>query len=369
MSAILEEALQQLAAERLVKHAVLGVESVDGQLSWIGAAGSAQPDGTPMGARTPYFIASITKLYIAAALLKLQEQGVLSTGDLLCAHLPHSLIGQLHRYRGVDFTGELTLQHLLSHTSGLPDWIVDRPRGRSSLLEGIAAESDRSIDLAQMLEYVRSELEAHFPPQSPGKAKPRVRYSDTNFQLLIGVLEHRLEMPFGQVLRNLILEPLGLENTVLCDPAGGHEPMPATVWAGATPLRIPRLMASFRDLYSTARDQLDFLRGLTQGQLLSDELSLRQMQRWNSFGVPRDLASLQLPGWPIQYGAGMMRFQVPRILTPFKPVPAVIGHTGASGSWLFFCPEKQLFLCGTVDQVAAAPLPFRFLPRLLRALE
>jgi hypothetical protein len=71
------------------------------------------------------------------------------------------------------------------------------------------------------------------------------------------------------------------------------------------------------------------------------------MQRWHRFGLPKDLASLRLPGWPIEYGIGLMRFELPRILTPFRPVPAVIGHTGSLGSWLFYCPARDLYLAGT----------------------
>jgi hypothetical protein len=63
----------------------------------------------------------------------------------------------------------------------------------------------------------------------------------------------------------------------------------------------------------------------------------------------------------------MMRFSMPRFIPPFQRVAAVIGHTGVTGSWLFYCPEMNLYLCGTVDQATAAPLPFRYLPRLLRA--
>jgi D-alanyl-D-alanine carboxypeptidase len=74
------------------------------------------------------------------------------------------------------------------------------------------------------------------------------------------------------------------------------------------------------------------------------------------------------PTWPIQYGLGIMRFQIPRLFSPFSPVPALVGHSGSTGSWLFHCPERGLLLAGSVDQVAAAAIPYRFLPKVLRLL-
>jgi D-alanyl-D-alanine carboxypeptidase len=70
----LQELLDGLVAREDVQHAIVAVESGDRSFRWIGAAGAANPDGTPMRGNTPFFVASVTKLYIAAAVLKLQER-------------------------------------------------------------------------------------------------------------------------------------------------------------------------------------------------------------------------------------------------------------------------------------------------------
>ena len=74
------------------------------------------------------------------------------------------------------------------------------------------------------------------------------------------------------------------------------------------------------------------------------------------------------PTWPIEYALGIMRLRMPRFLRPFFRTAEIIGHTGVSGSWLFHSPEHDLFMAGTVDQTAAAPLPFRFVPKVPLAL-
>ncbi len=70
---ILQEQLQRLVTARHIHHAVAAVESMDGNFKWSGAVGIAYPDGTPMTPETPFWIASITKLFTAAAILKLHE--------------------------------------------------------------------------------------------------------------------------------------------------------------------------------------------------------------------------------------------------------------------------------------------------------
>lgn len=85
------------------------------------------------------------------------------------------------------------------------------------------------------------------------------------------------------------------------------------------------------------------------------------------FGQGLDPATLRRPGWPIEYAHGVMRFELPCWLAPFGRPPAVVGHTGSTGSWTFHCPDRDLDLVGTVDQAKAGPLPFRSLGAMLRA--
>jgi hypothetical protein len=99
---------------------------------------------------------------------------------------------------------------------------------------------------------------------------------------------------------------------------------------------------------------------------------------WNRFGFPLDRAALRLPSWPIEYGLGLMRFhdpilsligRLPRAIRPIYSAPAVIGHTGSTGSWLFYCSKLDLFLSGTVDQATAGAIPFRLVSKILRIVD
>ncbi len=144
---------------------------------------------------------------------------------------------------------------------------------------------------------------------------------------------------------------------------------PAAVFVGERAIEAPLALASLRDLYSTGADLVTFLRALTSGAAFDDPATARAMQEgWRRFGFPFDAAALRQPNWPIEYAMGTMRFQLPWFLDPRRRTPPVVGHTGSTGTWAFHCPEPDLYLAGTVDQATAGPLPFRFVPRLLREL-
>jgi hypothetical protein len=77
---------------------------------------------------------------------------------------------------------------------------------------------------------------------------------------------------------------------------------------------------------------------------------------------------MRAPSWPIEYGLGIKRFRLPRWLSGPAPMPALFGHSGSTGTWLFHCPDLDLVLAGTISQVTAGAVPYRFLPRVLAEL-
>jgi D-alanyl-D-alanine carboxypeptidase len=368
----LQRLLDGLGARDDVYSAVVAVESDTGSFRWIGTVGHADSGGTPMRADTPFHIASIDKLFTAAVVMRLHERGRLGLDDPIATHLPASLIGGLHRLGGVDHTESITVRHLLGHTSGLADCFEDRPKGGRSLMERLFAEGDMAWSIDDLTRLVRDELTPHFPPQPLQAQRQKVRYSDTNYQLLIALSETVTGEPLHRAYEELIFRPLDLRHTWL---AGFSAPLdatsaPATLWFEDRPLALPLAIRSFPSVYSTAGDTLKFIRGLTGGELFEDPGTFERMQQpWNRFGLPFDAAALRAPSWPIEYGLGLMRFQLPRFLTPLHPMPAVIGHTGSTGSWLFHCPELDVRIAGTVNQATAGAVPYRFVPGLLRSLD
>ncbi|NDL66407.1 serine hydrolase domain-containing protein [Anaerotalea alkaliphila] len=362
---LLESSLDRLGKVRGVRHAFLAAESRDGTFQWAGAKGAANPDGTLVEVGTPFWIASVTKLYIASAILRLQESGQLSVDDLVVRHLPADLMKGVHVVDGTDFHDRLTIRHLLTHASGIPDYLELKLEGGETWIDRVLAGKDRSWSVGDILQAVARANKPLFAPQDLRRGKYRIRYSDTNYQILIAILESVTKKPVEDVYADLIFRPLGLAETFL---PGGKSPLQpgtamATTWVQDIPFDDkPLAMRSFGDLYSTLKDQIAFLRGLLEGKLFENPETLGLMRGgWQTFAFG---FSPLAPGWPIQYGMGMMRFETPRFLSPLGAPPALVGHTGAVGSWLFHCPETDMLFAGTVSQATAAAAPFRIVPPL-----
>jgi D-alanyl-D-alanine carboxypeptidase len=365
----LQKFLESLGTKKPIRHAVMAVESGDGTWRWAGGVGPANPGGPAIEANTPYFLASIDKLYNATLIMQRAEEGLIDLDAPLTAYLPATLTAGLHRWEGRDYSDHITVRHLLSHTSGLPDWLEDRPPGGESLVETVLKQGDRAYPLPEIAAQVRDRLKPHFPPQDLSRSRPKIRYSDTNYLWLIALLEAVTNQPLHEVLHERILQPLQLRHTFAAGQSTSPtpSPVPATLFHQGSPLHLPLLFSSFRGIYSTTVDSITFMRAFIGGTLFRDPATLSAMQKpWRRFGLPLDPAALRAPGWPIEYGLGLMRFQLPRVFTPWQAVPAVIGHTGSTGCWLFYCPDLDVYLSGSVDEVTAGAAPFRILPKLLR---
>jgi D-alanyl-D-alanine carboxypeptidase len=355
----LQQAVERLADRRRLAHAVVGVATLDGSFRWEGAAGTADASGTPMTADHPWFVASVTKLYIATVVLQLHERGMVDLDEPMLTYLGERARG-LHRIGGVDHTPSVTVRHLLGHTSGLPDYLEDRPKGGESWYRSISRGEDRAWTLDEAIARARDELTPRFAPRDLSGEKVRARYSDTGFQLLIGVVEAATGSRFEQVLIDQILRPLDLTHTWLPGRSEPIEPVelePAMLWSKAGPLSLPGVVTSSNDLISTASDTLRFIAALVQGQVFErPDTGAMMQERWNPIF------------YPMRYGLGMMRYRIGRLFVPGPRAATFVGHSGATGSWLFHCPEFDLVTTGTVDHTSARSTPFRFFPRVLRAI-
>lgn len=184
------------------------------------------------------------------------------------------------------------------------------------------------------------------------------------------IVEQVTGRPMRDVYDQLLLRPLGLRHTWM----PGAQPLeptgdPATVWAADQPVDRPLALQSFRDLYATVADVLRFGRALFRGEVFDEPATVDVMShRYHRFGFPRSVAALRAPSWPIEYGWGMMRFELSRLLAGGRRVPGLLGHTGSSGSWLWYAPTLGVLMAGTVDQTTAAAVPFRDIGRAMAGL-
>lgn len=318
-----------------IKEVVLAVSCGDD--FWLGANGNMKAD-------SHYFIASSTKLYVTAMVLQLIDSGHLQFYDPVKKFLPPTVFNGLHVIDGVDRSDQITIEHLLSHTSGLPDYFQAKRSGQNSRLQDILKGRDQKWGLEEVVKDSK-DMGAVFAPNTE-----RALYSDTNFQLLGSILEGISGKKLSRLIDQNVCQRLGLNNTYLYEDEFDHRPIALNFRSHV--LHIPKAMTSFAadgGIVSNATDGILFLKGFFSGQLFKLKHLEYLTRRWRSIF------------YPLQYGVGISLFRLPWYFSPFKRTPDLIGHSGLSGAFLFYCPNKNIYLSGTVNQIARPATSFRLM--------
>jgi len=308
------------------------------------------------GAPAQYFIASTTKLYVSALIMQLRQEGLLELDTPAASYLPPQVMAGIHVLRGVDASALISVRQLLSHTSGIADYFEQRQRDGSNQFKKALA-IDFAWSFEDVMRITKQQLSPRFPPASPGKAF----YSDTNFQLLGALIEAVTGDTYEAVLQERVLQPLGLADTYpfTIQTLDRYDRVAAMLYDKKR-LVIPQAMASVRadgGIVSTTGDGISFLQAFMTGAVFPLPYLDEMQQHWNRIFMP------------LEYGIGLMRFALPRYFSPFKPAPAMIGHSGASGAVLFYVPELDLYVSGTVNQVKKRSLSYNLMVRLVMACQ
>jgi CubicO group peptidase (beta-lactamase class C family) len=154
----------------------------------------AQVSFTP---ETAHHVASISKMMTAFAALKLRDQKRLRLEDRICLYVPECP----SQWR------DITIKHLIRHTSGIPDYE-----------EKLGLYSDKYLKFMtqpgateRLLEQARTQA-LEFKPGST------FRYSNTAYIVLARIIEFVAGVPFNDAVRELVLEPAGLTHSSFAAP-------------------------------------------------------------------------------------------------------------------------------------------------------
>ncbi len=312
---------------------------------WMGASGNLKME-------TPYFYTSVAKLHITAIALKLRVRGKLDLDWKISSFLPETWVEGLHFYKNKDFSQAISIRHLLTHSSGLPDYFQHTFNDGKSLLNRLKSGEDQGWSLEQVVEWIK-KMKPKFPPGEKGQ----VFYSDSNFQLLVPVLEEISGKPLEKMIQELHDQPLGTSDRYLyADP---KDRTPSLFYHDKTPLLIPKAMKSFGPdggMVGTAKACMTFLKAFFHGQLFPQEY-LPEIQQWNAMGNGH------------YYGLGIASFRPVGLSRLVNPSHRIIGHAGMSGAFAYYLPERRLFFTGTVNQVQPPTLPIKLVQKMTRFLD
>jgi D-alanyl-D-alanine carboxypeptidase len=339
-SEFLQDFCNRLIDQRHIHGCIFHIS--DANESHIAAAGNLHTEA-------PYFIASTTKLFTSAIILQLLSEGKLELDHKIDRYLAADIIQGLLVIRGKDLSSDITIRQLLSQTSGLADYFEGKIQGHS-LLESIIQGKDQSWTITDVCRLTRAQK----PAFSPGNHR-KAFYSDTNYQLLGMIIEGICQEPFDLVLKNRITDPLKLHHTYMYRDAANQNP--ALFYFKKQALHIPKAMSSFGPdggMVSTAADSMVFIRAFFNGQLFPKEF-IHHLYDWRRVM------------FPLQYGVGVMKFQLPAWLSFGKRLPTLIGHSGLCGAFAFYCPDADVYMTGTVNQLHKPGTSFKAMLRLIQA--
>lgn len=289
-------------------------------------AGQAAP-GLPSGPDVMWPLASISKVYSVAMVMKLVELGELTLTQFARQVLP-------------EFTGDgrelVMLRHLLTHTSGL---IYESPEMEARL----AAQ----VPMADLI------AEAY---QAPLLFKPgsSISYADYNTLLAGHMAATVMGKPFAQLVEELVLQPMGLVDTSI-RPGADLAPRIAhvrAVMADGTPgamynsAHARSLAHPAFGVVASARDMMHFLRHFAPGgPRVHADATVRAMIVDQAGGVRGTHVSVSglSPHAPVPWGLGWM-LQTATAPAVFSDLAShrTFGHGGASGCWSFVDPETNI---------------------------
>jgi len=334
----IEKIFNNATNSKNINEAVLFVENSRGDFSLNHGYGGKD-------IHSPLFMASVSKLFTTASILILQEKKKLSLDDYLGDYFKKATLEGLHNYNGNEYSYDLKISDLLFQTSGLPDWFEEGDIKKQILQE------DFEIEFEELLDKTKS-LKPHFSPHSRKKAF----YAEVNFDLLAKIIENVTESPLAKIYQDFIFTPLGLTKTYL--PTKIEDFIPKIYYKNESFYR-PKFLTSVSDAITTAEDLMLFLKGFWGGSLFSQSI-------FEKLSIYR---KLQMSMGPIFYGGGYMQIPMKSIYTLFMGKGELVGHSGTTGSFAFYFPEKDLYFVGDFNQMASSGLPIRVVMKLAMKLK
>jgi CubicO group peptidase (beta-lactamase class C family) len=279
-------------------------------------------DGVAWEKNTLCNIRSMSKCLTGAAAQVLIDQQKLGLDDPVARYLPSF---------DNDKSGAITVEHLLTHRSGLPLTMLEEMYGEYGSLREIA-------DLAG----------ARGPDFEPGTD---FQYSDTGSDVLGAVIEVVAGRPLEAFVRETLLDPLGMDDTLVYhDPEDPHRERVPPLYVGAphnwirfwTPEDDPfyPFEAGSQSLYSTPLDYARFLAMCMDGgrlgdtRVLSSEAVARMLTPVSEMPLP-----VGFPDADVRYGQMMILYADASSgrLTAF-------GHNGSDGTWATAWPDRDLMV-------------------------
>ncbi|MCU0380880.1 MAG: serine hydrolase [Chitinophagaceae bacterium] len=254
-------------------------------------------------AQTRYQVGSVTKQFTASVILKLAEAGKLSLRDALSKY-----------FREFPNADKVTIEHLLTHTSGIYNYTNSRKAFDS--LRGIASSRD------EMMRMI-----AHYPYDfEPGT---RWNYSNSAYSILGYIIEKVTGKPYERNVREMIFTPLGMTRSGFDYPSAAgpkatgyyliQEPIPVKAASIDSTISF-----SAGAIYTTPEDLLTWDESITSGKILkATSLKNAWTPRMNKYGLGWFIDTIHNKP-AIHHGGAIDGFMTQNIIVPDEGITVIV---------------------------------------------
>ena len=224
-----------------------------------------------VNAKTSFDIASITKTFTAAAVLRLMEAGSVKLDDPVKNYLPKFPFN------------DITVRNLLTHRSGLMDYL--------KFLDGVGWDKSVQVTNKDLLDII-VDNKSKVIINKPGAA---YSYSNTNFALLALIIESVSGSSYANYLSKEFFEPLGMKDSYVLN-VNNFAKATRSYYRNGTQYKLRYLDLIYGDkcIYSSPQDLRRWDSGLRAGKVL-EKSTIEQASR--TIGAPVLFNSTYVMGW------------------------------------------------------------------------
>ena len=321
-----------------VKNAFLQVYSISKKIN-IQLSDGVFKNGDSVSLKNPFYTASIGKMFTTTSIAILKEEGKLNFNDKIDQFLSKETLNGLHLLDGIESSHKITIAQLMQHTSGLPDYFEDVTiDGTPNIITQLFLKSNKYWSPKECIQFVKDKMKPKFLPGNG------YHYTDTEYILLGLIIEKVSGYSLHEFFNEYIFKPLKMNNTYMflrSLPLKQTEKIAEIYFSEIEISSFKSLTADWAGgaIVSSTKDLITFQKSLISGKFLKSH-TLQEMKNWTT----------ETKG--MYYGYGFRKI-VLNELSPNFPKFDLIGHSGSTGSFLFYCPQLDTHISGTLNQVEA----------------
>lgn len=297
----------------------------------------------------PFHGASIGKVFTAVLILRMVERGQIRLNQPIAELLDEDVLANLFVYRGVDYAKQVTVAHLLNHTSGVADYFSAGIQPGFTFMQHVVHHSEKLWTPSTLLDITRQFQHAQ------GKPGGQFHYSDTGYILLGLIVQQVSEHSFHSQLHDEIFEPLGMDHSYLAfysQPKA--QPTPSILPMYVNDVDVSRFQSLSCDwagggIISTPVDLVKFQRALHSDKLVS-HATVRQMMNCSH--------KFRSGLW---YGMGMMEVRFEEFFFLLRGLPRMSGHIGIVSTHLFTLPQQDVHVVINLGDTGQMTTSFKLL--------